>query len=328
MKVCPDEAKIPSGYLYAYLSGKFGVPLVVGGTYGAIIQHIEPRHIADLPVPRLGDKVERKAHELVEDAAQARTAAATLLAEAQGRLLTALHMLCPRPIYEYHSPFTGAVSASLLQNRCDAFYYCSSNEDARSAFNTPRVDFRTLGEVAEVFIPGIFKRLYVDDPRYGYPYITGADVFQLESKSDEYLMRRVAIDNSLVLRKGMIVIQEAGQLGGLIGRSVLVGDCLDGFACTNNMVRVTPHDHGDTGFLYALLANNFGVRLVAREAAGSSIPHLETSRIKSLQLPWPSKTTRQEIGEPVTNAYALRDRACSLDHTARALVERAIEEMS
>jgi len=69
MKVVPDAEKIPPGYLYTYLSSKFGVPLVVGGTYGAIIQHIEPEHIADLPVPRLGKKIETMAHELIDEAA-------------------------------------------------------------------------------------------------------------------------------------------------------------------------------------------------------------------------------------------------------------------
>ena len=59
LRVIPDPAKIPPGYLYAYLSSKFGVPLVVGGTYGAIIQHIEPHHLADLPVARLSDKIKR-----------------------------------------------------------------------------------------------------------------------------------------------------------------------------------------------------------------------------------------------------------------------------
>jgi type I restriction enzyme S subunit len=35
LKVVPDPDRILSGYLYAFLSSKFGVPLVVGGTYGA-----------------------------------------------------------------------------------------------------------------------------------------------------------------------------------------------------------------------------------------------------------------------------------------------------
>lgn len=54
MKIVPDTDKIPPGYLYAFLSSKYGVPLVVSGTYGAIIQSIEPQHIANLPVPRFG----------------------------------------------------------------------------------------------------------------------------------------------------------------------------------------------------------------------------------------------------------------------------------
>ena len=62
LRVVPDPDRILPGYLYAFLSSKFGVPLVVGGTYGAIIQHIEPHHIANLPVPRLGEEIEARAH--------------------------------------------------------------------------------------------------------------------------------------------------------------------------------------------------------------------------------------------------------------------------
>ena len=68
MKVVPDPDRILPGYLYAFLSSKFGVPLVVGGTYGAIIQHIEPHHIANLPVPRLGDELETQVHKLIKEA--------------------------------------------------------------------------------------------------------------------------------------------------------------------------------------------------------------------------------------------------------------------
>ena len=64
LKVVPAPGQILPGYLYAFLSSKFGVPLVVGGTYGAIIQHIEPHHIANLPVPRLSAEIEAKAHRL------------------------------------------------------------------------------------------------------------------------------------------------------------------------------------------------------------------------------------------------------------------------
>ena len=81
LRVVPDPDRILPGYLYAFLSSKFGVPLVVGGTYGAIIQHIEPHHIANLPVPRLGETVETRADELVQNAAAQRSKAAELRAK-------------------------------------------------------------------------------------------------------------------------------------------------------------------------------------------------------------------------------------------------------
>ena len=71
--------------MYAYLSSKFGVPQVISGTYGAIIQHIEPQHIAGLPVPRFDEKLERRVHELVEAAAELRASAAKGLREVRGR---------------------------------------------------------------------------------------------------------------------------------------------------------------------------------------------------------------------------------------------------
>jgi type I restriction enzyme, S subunit len=324
MRVVPDAEKIPPGYLYAYLSSKFGVPLVVGGTYGAIIQHIEPEHIADrVLVPRLGTKIEQRAHELVISAATARSEAIELLARAEALLLDMLMLPRPRPKTEYGSPYIASVRSSQFIRRGDGYYYAPLNTDARCAFDSTKVNER-IGNIAEVFIPGIFKRQYATDPAYGVPYITGADVFQLAPTSDLYLLKRIARDVGLVLRKGMIVIQEAGQLGGLIGRSVLVGDHLDGFACSNNMVRVTAKDSADTGYLFAVLSSAYGVRLISREAAGSSIPHIEAGRVRSLRIPWPDDRVRTDIGSLVMQAQRLRDEAVAADRNARTLVEDAI----
>jgi type I restriction enzyme S subunit len=86
LKVVPDSSKILPGYLYAYLSSRFGFPLIVSGTYGAIIQHIEPHHIADLPVPRLSKDIETHIHSLVVRAATLRTKASLLLSQQRDNL--------------------------------------------------------------------------------------------------------------------------------------------------------------------------------------------------------------------------------------------------
>jgi type I restriction enzyme, S subunit len=324
IRVIPDREKIASGYLFAYLSSKLGFPLVVSGTYGSIIQSIEPQHIADLPVPRFGPDIEQCAHRLVLEAAAHRTLAAERLREVSRLLFLELGL--PDVKHKYDRPLWHSVNVALLQRRSDAFYFGAPNQDARVAFDSANVcSSRELGAVADVFIPGIFKRRYAEDPRFGHPYITGADVFQLAPTSSQFLLNSVASEYNLVLRKGMILIQEAGQLGGLIGRSVCVGAYLDGFACTNNMVRIVPNNELDGGYLYAVLSSKYGVRLIAREAAGSSIPHIEVGRMRSLQIPWAAEEVRHQIGRIVLEARNLRDGACEKEQAARTLVEQAIE---
>lgn len=303
LRVVPDSEAIPSGYLFAFLNSKYGLPMVTSGTYGAIIQHIEPEHIADLPVPRLGRQLEGRVHQLVEHAAEARSTAVKLLADAQTNLAAQLGL---GNWTTADDGLSTTAKAGWLLDRLDAYYYSPRCIFARQAFDRARnCEPRRLHTVAEVFIPGIFKRLYADDPRFGVPYITGADVFQIAPTSEQYLQRRVAEVNALVVKKGMILVQEAGQLGGLIGRSVLVGDHLDGFAVSNNMIRVSATDQADVGYLFAVLSSEPGVTLIAREAAGSSIPHIDANRIRQLELPWAPRALREEIGAPVVQAWDL-----------------------
>lgn len=323
LRVVPDPERIAPGYLYAFLSSRYGVPLVVSGTYGAIIQHIEPEHIADLPVPRFDAQTEAAIAEKVDAAARARSEAVELLQGARNRLHLRLALKAPTPVSALSKPDVTAVSSDTFRDRGDGYYYSARNAESRRAFDAAGGN-RALGEVADVFIPGIFKRLYASDPQFGSPYITGGDVFELAPVSDKFLMKRVAAEYGLLLKKGMIVVQEAGQLGGLIGRSVMVGSYLDGFSCSNNMIRIVPEDDIDGGYLFTLLSSEHGVRLLSREAAGSSIPHTDEQRVKRIQVPWPARNDREDIGAPAIRARELRDQACVWEQEARDMLEAKI----
>lgn len=326
LKVVPDPKKIPSGYLYAYLCSKFGVPLVVSGTYGAIIQHLEPEHIASLPVPRLGDALEHEIHNLIEEADELRTKAGKRKQDSIAAFVKLCHLPQLTPIIEYSTPYLGSASSANLAERMDSTYYIAPCVEARTAFDGVgrRWQSKTLGDVAEVFIPTIFKRLYADNPEFGYPYITGADVFCIRPTSTQYLMRKVAHENRLLLQKGMILLHEAGQRYGLIGRGVMVGRTLDGFACTNNMVRLIPKDAAETGYIFAVLSSEHGVRLLKREAAGSSIPHLDSDRVASVKIPWPDKSIRSQVAALAHEARECWDRADELEREADDKVVTAL----
>lgn len=326
MKVVPDSERIPSGYLFAYLCSKFGVPLVVSGTYGSMIQSIEPEHIWDLPVPRLGDALEHEIHALVEEAAELRSRAGQRKQDAIAAFIALCQLPKLMPQHRYPTPRLGSATSTALQERMDGTYYIAPCLEARAAFDAVgrRWESKSLGQVAEVFIPTIFKRLYADDPAQGVSYITGADVFCIRPTSTQYLMCRVVLENRLVLQSGMIVLHEAGQRYGLIGHGVMVGRTLDGFACTNNMVRLVPHGAAETGYIFAVLSSEHGVRLLKREAAGSSIPHLDAARIAAVKIPWPDSLIRAEVAALAHEARECWDRADELEKEANSKVERAL----
>ena len=215
----------------------------------------------------------------------------------------------------------------MLQERFDAYYFSRGCLAARATFDAAHAErMEALGGVAEVFIPGIFKRRYAGLPEHGYPYLTGADVFQIAPSSDRYLMREVAEQNRLLIEPEMILIQEAGQLGGLIGHSVMVGKHYAASAVTNNMIRVRCDDADDAGYLYAILRTREGVTLISRESAGSSIPHIDADRIRRLKLPWPKPNVRRRIAAPVLKALRLREQACVWEADARNAIDAIVEE--
>jgi len=172
LKVVPVPDRIPPGYLYAFLSSRYGVPLVVSGTYGAIIQHIEPEHIADLPVPRFGADFEQEVAQAIESAAIARVVASQHRRSAielfqakigwndQAKLLA-------------HAPM-----ASTLLGRMDAFHYSPRVEAGRSALASYHGE-RLGDRVRRVFEPNRGSRLKVEDPAFGVPFLSSSSVFEL-----------------------------------------------------------------------------------------------------------------------------------------------------
>lgn len=247
MRVVPDAEKIPPGYLYAYLSSKFGVPIVVGGTYGAIIQHIEPEHIAGLDVPRLGKKLEQQAHDLVQRAALLRVEASRLLRDVAARfdsLLAGVELSTQR-----ETPRISVVNASSIQRRFDAQFHDPLVRAVRERLASKQ--HTTIGEwCTRIFLPGIFKRIHVEDVAYGALYYTGATLFWLEPQPKGVLARKTSLFEQVRMDEGTVLVQAFGQEGGLTGRAVWVGRHLAGSTTTHMLVRLRAQTKEGTAYLF------------------------------------------------------------------------------
>ncbi len=326
MRVVPDTTKITPGYLYAYLSSRFGVPMVVSGTYGAIIQHIEPHHIADLPVPRLG-AVEDQAHELIQGAADLRVEAAELLKTA-GQMVNDQFGF-PEKLALSHRVFScSTASSTLVLKRLEAtFHDAVAQESDRLIAGVPRKDeFSTLGiAISET---GRLKQVFVDE-EYGAPFLTSGEIFRQRYEPTRFLSYRLLPDESeWAIREGDLLLARSGQVGGIIGRGVWADRRFAGGCVSVDVLRLSAQNsHILPGYLYAyLFLTDVGYRQLIRTAAGSSIPHLSAADVSRLLIPRCDSALEAEINELVWNAGHKRAEAQEKEDQARTLVERTIEE--
>lgn len=326
LRVIPDEEKVKPGYIYAYLCTKFGVPLVISGTYGSIITHLEPHHIADLPVPRLG-AVEDQAHELIQGAADLRVEAAELLKTA-GQMVNDQFGF-PEKLALSHRVFScSTASSTLVLKRLEAtFHDAVAQESDRLIAGVPRKDeFSTLGiAISET---GRLKQVFVDE-EYGAPFLTSGEIFRQRYEPTRFLSNRLLPDESeWATQEGDLLLARSGQVGGIIGRGVWADRRFAGGCVSVDVLRLGAQNSQILpGYLYAyLFLTDVGYRQLIRTAAGSSIPHLSAPDVSRLLIPRCDSALEAEINELVWNAGHKRAEAQEKEDQARTLVERTIEE--
>lgn len=321
LKVVPDEARILPGYLYAFLSSKYGVPLVVAGTYGAIIQHIEPEHIANLPVPRLGNDFELHVSGLIQKAAEQRA----LASNSRRAAIAAFEKLLCWERLDIHSLFRSASSADVLR-RMDAFYHSTKVAQGIKALSTLH-SVRLADKVELVFEPNRGARLKVDHQDYGVPFLSSSAVFEVHPKG-EYLISRSRTPHfdSLLLSSRDVLLPRSGQLGGVIGRAGLPLIDNVGNAGSEHLVRVRCRSDEDAAYLWAVLASEPGYWAVVGTAYGSSIPSLDTALIAEINIPWFNPLDRSRISSLARDAIEAQSRGIVFESEAIRMVEQEIGE--
>lgn len=327
MKVVPNPELIKSGYLYAYLCSKFGVPLIASGTYGAIIPHIEPQHIADLPVPRLGI-VEDQAHELIQQAANKRVEASRIIARAIAQLEIAAGLQELPSSKSDGIPLSLSVTpSSNLMKRMDGAFHSLFHRDAVRALETASVPTTTVANKAVSIVePKRFKRIQIDDPEFGIPMF-GTSALMWADPQPSYLIPKNMSDiDELLVDQKTVLVPRSGQISGIIGTAVLPYGAIIGSAVSEDAIRINCSNEIIAGFLFIVLRSEYGRRQLKARAYGSSIPHLDVNQIGETLVPDLDDEVIEEIGAMGLQSAKLRHEAIEHESKARRLVERAIEE--
>lgn len=328
MKVVPDRTKIPPGYLYAYLSSRFGVALIVSGTYGSIIQHLEPHHIADLPVPRLGDAIEQKAHDLIVESARLRT-------EYQTQVRAATHQL-----FESVG-LKDIMAAEWHETGADVGFMHRLNSPAslRAANFNPR--FKNLCEsiqsaswksLGDICVPGTlkrggrYKRIDAEDG-HGCQLIGQRQLFWLRPEGRS--VARFALGDDVFVESGSTLVAAQGTLGEseLYCRAEFVIEPATEFAYSEHLLRVIADDDVmPKGCLFAFMRSETAFRMLRSISTGSKLQDHHYAFLSNLPVPYPDVDTQNVIHALVMDAYEKRHRANALEDQAVYLISQAIEK--
>lgn len=332
MKVVPDPDMIRPGYVYAYLSGRFGVPLVVSGTYGAVIQHIEPRHIMDLPVPMFGE-LETKAHDLVYSASRNLAEYQSLLTDATAKVFLSsdLEDQAKHHWLKDDLDLGFAITSEELNVAFRSFRHSRRANRIKESIRSVRYDeLGSLIDLEWLRWRVMFKRI-TSDPEFGIEVITQKPLFNLNPEG-KWISREYLLNHSpkYVVPDETILIAKQGTLGEheLYCRcEFITGPRALARAYSDHCMRiVVKPDSIHPGYLFAFLRSESAFRMLRSLSEGSKQQDLHWRTVPTIPVPRSTPEIEAEIGEMVRKAFSLRNSAIDLFDQARSLVENAIEE--
>jgi hypothetical protein len=329
LRVVTDYKRISPGYLYAFLSSRYGIPMIANSAYGAIIQHIEPEHIADLPVPRFDAGVEEEIHEEIQAAADLRTRFQAGVTAATRDLFESAGL--PGLIdFQWHREprATGFEVRGIGPASLRAMNY--DQRARRLADIITSAPHRTLGEICEggeLSRGNRFARIPAD-PGHGFLLIGQEQLFWTRPEGRWVAVKPDYVD-TLKAHDELIMVACRGLLteGALIGRAALVTGNWLGYVYSEDLLRVrSSAPDFPNAYLFAFMRSEVAFRMLRSLVSGTGPQDINVVLRREVPVPKCTLADRERIAETVRQAYRWRDEADQMEDRAQELLEAAVRD--
>jgi len=322
-----DEA----GYVYAFLKSKIGNRILLTNSYGAVITHIEPEHLATVPIPDAPAMLKKKIHDLIVRSYDLRDKSNDLIDEATALLIRELAL---PPIGDFDVSFyrknaavdTFSVKLSDMAGRLDASYHVPIVDAIIEHLQQNAEEVTTVGDPRiskEVILPGRFKRVYVDEG-YGRVFIGGKQLYELDPTNKKYLSNvhhGDRISRQLELHENMTLI----TCSGTIGKVALVGKHWENWTANQHIIRVVPASKDIAGYLNIFLASDYGKALITRFTYGSVVDEIDDNHIRQIAIPLlKNHTVQKKINDLALEANEKRYQAYLLEQEALQIMDKDV----
>ena len=319
---------IDQGYIYTYLKSKLGNKILLTNSYGAVITHIEPEHLATVPIPDAPKEIKERIHNLIVDSYSLRDESNDLIDKATQLLIDELHLPDIRDFdvndYKKGAPVeTFSVKLSNMNGRADASYHVPIVDAIVEHLKKYAEEVTTVGDErisADVILPGRFKRVYVEKG-YGKVFIGGKQLFELDPSNKKYLSlihHGDRITKQLLLHENMTLI----TCSGTIGKVTLVGKHWENWTANQHIIRIVPADKDIAGYLNIFLSSEYGYYLITRFTYGSVVDEIDDNHVRQIAIPLlKNKEAQKQINDLALEANEKRYEAYKLEQQALQIMD-------
>ena len=279
-----------TGFIYTFLKSKTGSKILTTNGYGSVITHLEPEHLAAVPIPDAPVMLKKKIHDLIVQSYELRDESNGLIDQATALMIGELKLpdidAFDVDFYKKAAPVdTFSVKLSEMSGRLDASYHVPIVDAIIEHLRQHAEEVTTVGDPRisrEVILPGRFKRVYVDEG-YGVPFFGGRSIGELDPSDKKYLslsQHDKKIKDELTIHAGMILV----TCSGTIGKIAMVPKHWDKWAMTHDIIRLVPVETA-SGYTFIWLQSEYAAKLINTFAYGSVVRHIEKEHINRLPIP-------------------------------------------
>jgi len=331
IRVCFNN-EFDLGYTYAFFQTFDGQLILQTNNYGAVVKHIEPEHLENIIIPNAPELLKKEIHELIIESYVLRDESNDLIDKAESILYEELQL---KPIEELKTEYFDnsvelrnyTTKLSDLRLRLDGSYHIPIVQLVEQEIKRNAKEISTIGQLSKnVILAGVFKRTYVDREN-GVPFLGGRDITQLNPQVEKFLSKSVhaaRIKKELEVFENYVLISDRGT----IGKVQIVPKHWNGWAVSQNIIKVIANSNDIAGYLFCFFNSDYGQILIKRETYGSVVDMIDDKNVSGIHVPILKNEKKQkEINDLVLQANELRYQAHLKEQEAIKKMENIINDV-
>ena len=321
IRIVPNDAKILKGYLYAFLSSKYGYNQLTQSRFGGVVKHINADHVNGITLPLFPESFQKEVDDLIQESARLREEATEALEEA----IKIFDNILGETEFTSNQQTKVLSSKQIFQSykRFDSQYQIASDVLKAQLQKISGIRTIKIATIASnVFIGNRGKRMYVNNN--GVPFMSSSDMMLFNALYySKLISKKTPGIEDMIVKTGDILISRSGT----VGNTIIVGEAYNNVAVSEHAMRLRINKSLiEPEYVYAYLLSSHGQAKLKSLPYGSVIITLGEEFLKDIDLPILDEDKKLKIVGLVEQYTTSMDTAIEKERKAISMVEQEIEK--